>query len=101
MSDRDEYLEAMRGMWGEMKSLNARLNTGLADLGGRIDAIGARLDTTNARIDVTNASLEATNERLDDLIVEVRGAVGLSHLDRRRLDRLESRVDALEEQKRR
>lgn len=90
MSDRDEYLEVMRGMWGEMKALNARLNTGLNEL----------REDLGARIDVTNARLEATNQRLDEMLVEVRGAVGLSHLDRRRLDRLEGRVDALEQRKR-
>lgn len=86
MSDRDEHLEVMRAMWGEMKTLNARINTMGETLGGRIDAMGQMLA---ARID-------ATNERLDRLSDEVREGFAQTHLDRRRLDRLEKRVDALE-----
>jgi len=92
MSDRDEHLEVLRAMWGEMKTLNARINTTneqlkalSEDLGGRIDAMGEFL---GARIDATNERLDVMNERLD--------RVGLGHLDRKRLQRLERRVDALE-----
>jgi hypothetical protein len=97
MSDRDEHLEVLRAIWGEMKSLNSRVNTtndrldqGFARLDGRIDAMGEML---GARID-------ATNERLDDLTDEVREGFAAARLDRRRIHRLEHRVDALERRER-
>ena len=66
MSDRDEHLEALRGMWSELKALN-----------GRIDGTNARLDETVSRLDGMNTRLDETVSRLDD-------TVG-------RLDRLERR----------
>jgi hypothetical protein len=96
-ANRDEHLEVLRGMWGEMKTLNARVNTtnerleqGFARLDGRIDAMGEML---GARID-------ATNERLDALTDEVREGFSLARIDHRRLGRLEHRVDALERRER-
>jgi hypothetical protein len=95
MSDgnRDEQLEVLRAMWGEMKTLNSRVNTtnerlehGFGRLDDRIDAMGEML---GARID-------ATNERLDGLTNEVREGFAHARVDRRRLDRLERRVDVLE-----
>jgi chromosome segregation ATPase len=93
MSDRDAHLEVLRAMWGEMKTLNARVNTtnerletGFAKLDGRMDAIGEML----------GARIEASNERLDRLTEEVREGFAHTRLDRRRLDRLERRVDGLE-----
>lgn len=86
MSDRDEHLEVLRAMWGELKTLNARINTtnsGLADLR---EYLGARID--------------ATNERLDGVIVELKEGAATSRLDRGRLARLERRVDALERRER-
>jgi hypothetical protein len=42
------------------------------------------------------ARIEASNERLDRLTEEVREGFAHTRLDRRRLDRLERRVDGLE-----
>lgn len=92
MSDgnRDEYLEVMRAMWGEMKTLNARINTSSEELRAELretrEFLGARID--------------ATNERLDVLTEEVRDGFAESRVDRKRIDRLERRVDALEARKR-
>ena len=86
MSGRDEQLEVLRGIWGEMKSLNSRVNT----TNERIDAMGEML---GARID-------STNERLGELTEEVRDGFAHARLDRRRIDRLEHRVDALERRER-
>lgn len=94
--NRDEHLEVLRAMWGEMKTLNARVNTtnerlehGFERLDGRIGAMG---EVLGARIDATNERLDATNERLDRLTEGVTQA----RAERRRIDRLEERVDALE-----
>ena len=96
-ANRDEHLEVLRAMWAEMKSLNAGVNTTNerleamdARLSGRIDALGEML---GARID-------ATNERLDDLTDEVREGFAQGRVNRRRLHRLEHRVDALERRER-
>lgn len=94
MSDRDEHLEVLRAMWGEMKTLNSRVN----DLR---DGLGARIDETNARLDqlreYVGARIDAMDERLDARLVELKDVVTVGRLDRRRLDLLERRVDALEQ----
>lgn len=89
-SHRDEHLEVMRAMWGEMKTLNARINSSSEELRAELretrEFLGARID--------------ATNERLDRLTEEVRDGFSEARIDRRRIDRLERRVDALEARKR-
>lgn len=104
MSDRDEHLEVLRAMWGEMKTLNTRINDvrdGLGVLSTRVDTTNARLaelrEYVGARIDATNERLDGTNERLDAQTGELRTLVAGSRVDRQRIDRLERRVDALEE----
>jgi hypothetical protein len=85
-SNRDEHLEVMRAMWAEMKTLNARINSSSEELRAELretrEFLGARID--------------ATNQRLDRLTDEVREGFAEVRLDRKRLDRLERRVDVLE-----
>lgn len=88
--NRDEHLEVLRGIWGEMKTLNSRINT----TNERIDAMGERIDAMG---EMLGARIDATNERLDELNTEVRDGFAQARLDRRRLVRLERRVDALEQ----
>ena len=94
MSDRDEQLEVMRAMWGEMKTLNARINTLGTDLGARIDTTNARLEELREYV---GARIDAMDERMDARFAELKDVVTMGRLDRRRLDLLERRVDALEQ----
>jgi hypothetical protein len=82
----DEHLEVLRAMWGEMKTLNSRVNRVGEEISETREFLGARID--------------ATNERLDVLTHEVRSGFGEARIDRKRIDRLERRVDALEARKR-
>jgi hypothetical protein len=101
MSDRDEHLEVLRAMWGEMKTLNSRINHVNESLCARSDTTNVRLEEIReylgSRIDATNQRLDGTNDRLDAQTAELKTLVASSRVDRQRLDRLESRVDALEQ----
>lgn len=117
MENRDEYLLALQGMWGEMKSLNARVtmrldtvtarleetNERLARVEGRLQNVEGRLENVDLRLEEAGrrlnetsirvvAELSAGNELLREALDEVRGA----RVDRRRLDKLEHRVEVLE-----
>jgi polyhydroxyalkanoate synthesis regulator phasin len=96
MSDgnRDEHLEVMRAMWGEMKTLNARITSSNEEL--RADL---RTELRETR-EFLGARIDATNERLDTLTDDVRTGFSETRIERRRIDRLERRVDALEARKR-
>ncbi len=67
----DEHLEALRGIWAEMKTLN-----------GRVNDTNSRLDQTNEKLEQTNERLDQTNERLESGLAAV--------------NELEKRVDVLE-----
>jgi hypothetical protein len=86
MSDRDEQLEVLRAMWGEMKTLNSRVNDLRDDLGSRIDTLR----------EYVCARLDAESERNDARFADLKDVAAIGRLDRRRLDLLERRVDALE-----
>lgn len=90
MVDRDEHLEVLRAMWGEMKTLNSRVND-----------VSARIDTTNSRLgelrEFLGARIDATNDRMDAGFAELKDVITIGRLDRRRLDLLERRMDALEQ----
>jgi len=94
MTDRDEHLEVLRAIWGEMKTLNSRINGVRDDLGGRIDGLR---DFMGARIDALNARVDGTNERLDSQRGDLKEAISSSRFERGRLETLERRVDALEQ----
>jgi chromosome segregation ATPase len=123
----DRHLEALQGIWGEMKTMNGRINTiarGQDETNARLDQTIGRLDQTNSRLDRLNARLEGVEggvavlgvrlERLERVQVEsetrlatelvavvgaiheVRDLMRESRSDRKRLEKLERRVDALE-----
>ena len=96
MNGNTEVLEVLRGMWGEMKTVSARINT----TNERLDRLGAdlnaRIDETNERLDRglsdLGARIDETNERLDrglsDLGARIdetnrRLEIGFGHLTRR------------------
>ena len=116
MSDRDEHLEALRGMWSELKALNGRID----GTNARLDETVSRLDGMNTRLDQTVSRLDETNDRLDRLehrqtesemrittelvavagaVREVRDVLRDHRADRARIDRLEQRVDVLEKRR--
>jgi hypothetical protein len=86
MSDRDEHLEVLRAIWAEMKTLNGRIN----DV----------RDTLSARIDIVATRIDAMDEHMDARFADLKDVVTMGRLDRKRLDRLERRVDALERRER-
>ena len=99
MSDRDEHLEVLRAMWGELKAMN-----------GRIGETNERLERTNGRLEGLDQRFELLTRRVDSIEVNVVGALAIGNerlaqvlsvardarLDRHRLDDVERRVDALE-----
>jgi hypothetical protein len=95
--DRDEHLEVLRAMWGEMKTLNARINTTNERLDEGFSELRAefRAELRETR-EFLGARIDATNERIDRLTDEVRDGFAQTRFDRKRLDRLEKRVEDLE-----
>ncbi len=74
MSDAsDPHLEVLQNIWGEMKTLNARINT----TNERLDKTNERLDKTNQSLDdgfaAVTSRIDQTNARLDSLEVRVEG----------------------------
>ncbi len=109
----DEHLAVLQGIWGEMKTMNGRINTlveGQTETNARLDQTNARLDQTNVCVEQMSARLEHVARRqvesetriATELIAvvsavrEVRDVVREDRFERQRLDRLEHRVDALE-----
>jgi hypothetical protein len=66
--DRDEHLEALRGIWAEMKVLNGRVNV----TNERIDGTNERVDRTNERLDRTADRVGKVETGLSELREEVR-----------------------------
>ena len=59
MSDsitKDEYLVALRGMWGELKAVRSSIDTQVGSLRAELSQ---QIGETNQRLDVTNQNLEA------------------------------------------
>ncbi len=104
----DPHLEMLRNIWGEMKTVNARINTTnerleatnghLASFERRVDArleaIEGRLETMDARLDIHGRGITKLvdevaklNTRVENILV---GAHGREH------DELRSRVEDLE-----
>jgi chromosome segregation ATPase len=82
MSDpRDPHLEVLQGIWGEMKTLNSRVNTTnerlesmerridgrLEGIDARLEGIGARLEGIDARLEGIDARLGGIDARLDTM----------------------------------
>ena len=109
---RDEHLQALQGIWAEMKTINARVNTTNTRLESlerttnerfeslerrldarfegvevRLDAIHGRLETHGAGITKLVEEVTKMNGRFDNFLV---GAHGKEH------DELRARVDRLE-----
>ena len=61
---RDEHLEVLRAIWGEMKILN-----------GRIEQTNARLDQTNIRLEAVRSELKGEISALRSEIKEEIGAL--------------------------
>ncbi len=113
MSD-DKHLEALQGIWGEMKTLNGRVNT----TNERIDTLSDRIDSglAQVRVELRTGLAEVRAEvrsavdqqresemHIATELVAVRGALVevTDHLraqrdEHKRLDALEERVEKLE-----
>jgi hypothetical protein len=116
----DRHLEALQGIWGEMKTMNGRINDlaeGQRLTNARLDQTNARLDQTIVRLDNVEVGVQGLNARMERLervqiesetrlatelvavvaaVREVRDVIRDERADKKRLDRLEKRVDALE-----
>jgi uncharacterized protein YPO0396 len=68
-SQGSEQIQILRGMWGEMKALNKRVDGTNDRLDRTREELGARIDSTNARLDETKTELVS---RLDALREETR-----------------------------
>lgn len=67
-SDTPDSTEYLRLIWGEMKSLNGRINTTNEKIDKLADRLDARIDQTNVRLDQTNEQLKENIRRTDFLI---------------------------------
>ncbi|HVH45141.1 MAG TPA: hypothetical protein VM925_22465 [Labilithrix sp.] len=112
MSHPDEHLEVLRGMWGELRSLNAlatETNARLAQLG---ECLGARVDRLSdifgariGRLELQHGEMEiqivtelvAGNSTLRELLAAVRST--REEEERGQLLRLERRIEALEKKR--
>ncbi|MEK6608724.1 MAG: hypothetical protein AABZ30_13775 [Myxococcota bacterium] len=101
MNGNTEVLEVLRGMWGEMKTLNGRVNgtnerleRGFAELRGEVEALTVRVERGfgELRGDVKQlrGDVQTLGRRIDNVLL---GAHGDEHADLRdRVTRIEQHV---------
>jgi archaellum component FlaC len=65
-SNTSEQTQILRGMWGEMKALNKRIDGTNERLDRVRDELAIRIDGTNARLDETRAELGSRIDALRD-----------------------------------
>ncbi len=94
MDENGRVVELLQGIWGEMKSLNGRIDRVREDLGARIDGLTGRVDVLTERLDTLSdrveRGFEQVDRRFDQLLL---GEHGREHHEfRERLARLEAQA---------
>ncbi len=116
MSD-DKHLEALHGIWGEMKAVNGRIDktnerldktnerlerveSGVAglrvELGGRLEAVEHAVERVGRRQVEAEIRVATELAGVAGTVGEVRDLLRAHRDDRKRIDALEHRVDTLE-----